>query len=76
MPIAGVASRTLGAHLESQPSLGMALPWASECSRPGFTSGPHQVALDKPWSSLSLSLPLENRRCGYAHTSRDGLEAG
>lgn len=76
VPIAGVARGTLGTHLESQPSLGMALQQASECSGPGFTSRPHQVALDKPWASLSLCLPLENRGRGYAHTCQDGPEAG
>lgn len=76
MLMARVTCGTLGTHLESQLSLGMALPRASECSRPGFTSRPHQVALDKPRASLSLCLPLENGRCGHARTSQDGLEAG
>lgn len=75
MPTPGMASGTPGTHLASQPSLGLALLRASECSRPGFVARPHQVALNRPWASLSLCSPLENGRHGHICTSQDGLKA-
>ena len=71
MPTPGATSGMPGAHLESQPSLGLPQPLASERNRPCFMCRPHQVALDRPWASLSLCL-----RHGYACASQGGLKAG
>lgn len=56
VPTPGMA----GAHLESQPSLGMA-------PSPGFMPRPCPVASEEPLSSV----PRENGRHGYARTSQD-----
>lgn len=63
--------RTLGTHLEAQPSFGTALPRHESPIDPA----PQPDPTNKRSSSLSLCSPLENGRRGYAHTPQDEPKA-